>query len=148
MPSPPDQMKPIAAVGVVCLRGEEVLLIQRGKPPREGEWSLPGGKIEWGERAAHAALRELHEETGVVAELAGLIDVVDGVFESRQTGEVWAHYVLVDYVARWVSGEPCAGDDARAARFVALSALDELAIWDETRRIIAAGAKQLAESSG
>ena len=74
---------PIAAVGVVCLRGDDVLLIRRGKPPLEDSWSLPGGRIEWGERAADAALRELKEETGCSAEIVGLIDVVDGLLSRR-----------------------------------------------------------------
>ena len=52
-------MIPTPAVGVVCLKGDEVLLIRRGTPPRQGEWSLPGGRIEPGERLADAALREL-----------------------------------------------------------------------------------------
>jgi 8-oxo-dGTP diphosphatase len=49
----------------------EVLLIRRGTPPRLGEWSLPGGRIEWGEPVKAAALRELREETGVEAEITG-----------------------------------------------------------------------------
>ena len=122
---------PVPAVGVVCLRGEEVLLIRRGTPPRQGEWSLPGGRIEPGERAVDAALRELREETGVQAEITGLIDVVDGVFP-----DAGKHYVLIDYAARWVSGEPMAGDDALEARFVALDRIDALIDWTETRRII------------
>ena len=120
---------PVPAVGVVCLRGDEVLLIRRGKPPLEGSWSLPGGRIEWGERAADAALRELSEETGVEADLIGLIDVVDGLFGER-------HYVLVDYAARWVSGEPQAGDDATDARFWPLAEIGGLGLWEETVRII------------
>ena len=47
-------MIPTPAVGVVCLKGDEVLLIRRGTPPRQGEWSLPGGRIEPGERLADA----------------------------------------------------------------------------------------------
>ena len=122
---------PVPAVGVVCLRGDSVLLIRRGTPPRQGEWSLPGGRIEPGERAVDAALRELGEETGVEAEITGLIDVVDGLFP-----EAGRHYVLIDYAARWVSGEPVAGDDALEARFVALDEVESLIAWSETRRII------------
>jgi 8-oxo-dGTP diphosphatase len=122
---------PVPAVGVVCLRGDSVLLIRRGTPPRQGEWSLPGGRIEPGERAVDAALRELREETGVEAEITGLIDVVDGLFP-----EAGRHYVLIDYAARWVSGEPVAGDDALEARFVALDEVESLIEWSETRRII------------
>jgi 8-oxo-dGTP diphosphatase len=122
---------PVPAVGVVCLRGDSVLLIRRGTPPRLGEWSLPGGRIEPGERAVDAALRELREETGVEAEITGLIDVVDGLFP-----EAGRHYVLIDYAARWVSGEPVAGDDALEARFVALDEIESLIEWSETRRII------------
>lgn len=141
---PPGARAPTVGVGVVCLRGEEVLLIQRGKPPREGEWSLPGGRLEWGETLAVAALRELREETGVSARLIGQIETVDGIFESRGTGEIWAHYVLVDFAAVWEAGEPLAGDDARDARFVPLAHLETLALWPETRRIIAAGAAMAA----
>lgn len=124
-------MRPVPAVGIVCLRGGTVLLIRRGTPPRQGEWSLPGGRIEPGERAVDAALRELREETGVKAEITGLIDVVDGLFP-----EAGRHYVLIDYAARWLSGEPVAGDDAAEARFVALDEVETLIDWSETRRII------------
>jgi 8-oxo-dGTP diphosphatase len=126
-------ISPIPAVGIVCLRGDEVLLIRRGKPPREGEWSLPGGRIEPGEGVREAALRELREETGVEARLIGLIDVVDGLFSPE------FHYVLIDYVAEWIEGTPVAGDDAVEARFVSLDRVDDLISWSETRRIIAEG---------
>lgn len=128
---------PVPAVGIVCLRGDAVLLIRRGKAPRMGEWSLPGGRIEPGERAVDAALRELVEETGVTARITGLIDVVDGIF-----AESGLHYVLIDYAAEWVSGKPVAGDDALEARFVPLDQVDELIEWSETRRIIGLAAAQ------
>jgi 8-oxo-dGTP diphosphatase len=127
---------PVPCVGVVCLRGDEVLLIRRGRPPRRGEWSLPGGRIEPGERAIEAALRELREETGVEAEITALIDVVDGLFP-----EAGRHYVLIDYTARWLSGEPVAGDDALEARFVPLDQVEALVDWTETRRVIALAAQ-------
>ena len=131
-------MTPIPAVGVICFRGGEVLLIRRGSPPRLGEWSLPGGRIEPGELAEDAARRELLEETGVIAELAGLVDVVDGVFP-----EMGRHYVLIDYAARWISGEPVAGDDAAEAAFHPLETALALVDWDETRRVILLAANRM-----
>lgn len=128
--------RPVAAVGIVCLRGEDVLLVRRGAPPLEGRWSLPGGRIEWGERAAGAALRELKEETGCDADLLGLVDVVDGLFAPTSDGEVANHYILIDYAARWRAGEPVAGDDAREARFFSRAEIDGLGLWPETLRII------------
>jgi 8-oxo-dGTP diphosphatase len=127
---------PRPTAGVVCLRGREVLLIKRGNPPRQGQWSLPGGRIEWGETSETAALRELVEETGVQAELLGLIDVVDGIMTSRETGAVTRHYIMVDYAARWLAGEPVAGDDAIDARFVDLDEALAIVEWDVTRRVI------------
>jgi len=120
---------PVPAVGVVCFRDDQVLLIRRGTPPRLGEWSLPGGRIEPGERAVEAALRELHEETGVRADIRGLVDVVDGLFARH-------HYVLIDYLAEWREGEPVAGDDAAEARFWSMDDAIAAVSWDETRRIL------------
>ncbi|MBX3430630.1 MAG: NUDIX hydrolase [Hyphomonadaceae bacterium] len=125
------QPSPVPAVGVVCFRGDDVLLIKRGAPPRQGEWSLPGGRIEFGERAADAALRELREETGCEGEIVGLADVVDGLIGDR-------HYVLIDYAVRWMSGEPRAGDDAAHAEFISPHKLAQLTMWAETVRVIEA----------
>ena len=116
----------------------EVLLIRRGTPPRLGEWSIPGGRIEWGERAEAAALRELEEETGVEGEILGLLDVVDGLFGER-------HYVLVDYAVRWTSGEPRAGDDATEAAFWPAEEAIRLVDWSETERIIALAAERFGK---
>jgi len=83
----------------------------------------------------------LAEETGVTGEILGLIDVVDGIFTSRTTGNVTRHYVLIDYVAYYLSGTVAAGDDASEARFVALDTIETYGLWDETIRIIHAGYK-------
>ncbi len=131
---------PVPAVGVVCLRGDDVLLIRRGTPPRLGEWSLPGGRMEPGERAIDAALRELREETGVQAEIVGLVDVVDGLFGDR-------HYVLIDYAARWIAGEPMAGADAAEAVFLPVEEALARVAWSETRRVIEAVVNLTASSS-
>ncbi len=124
-------MTPVPAVGVVCLKGDEVLLIRRGQPPRKGEWSLPGGRIEAGEKAVDAALRELTEETAITARIGGLIDVVDGVFP-----EAGRHYVLIDYWAEWLTGDAVAGDDADEAVFLSKAEALQRVDWQETRRII------------
>jgi 8-oxo-dGTP diphosphatase len=135
---------PVPAVGVVVLRGEEVLLVRRGTPPRLGQWSLPGGRIEFGETVEAAALRELKEETGVEAQLLGLIEVLDAVFTSRTSGDVTRHYVLIDFAARWLSGDPVAGDDAAEARFFHHSEVAGLVEWPETVRIIEAARQRWA----
>lgn len=142
---PVDDLRPVPAVGVVCLRGEEVLLIRRGTPPRRGEWSLPGGRIEPGEPVQAAALRELREETAVEAEIVGLVDVVDAIFNNRAGDLITRHYVLVDYAARWVAGIPVAGDDAAEARFFHQSELASLDLWDETLHVIEAAAALLRQ---
>lgn len=129
--------KPVPAVGIVCFREEDVLLIRRGTKPLAGEWSIPGGRIEFGERAEAAALRELKEETQVTARLTGLIDVVDAIFTARASATVTRHYVLFDYAAEWVSGEAAAGDDAAHAEWISPERLAQLPLWEETRRIIA-----------
>jgi len=139
MNEPRIPRRPVAAVGCVCLRGADVLLVRRGQPPMEGRWSLPGGRIEWGETAHAAALRELKEETGCDAELIGLIDVVDGLIGPKdESGAPSDHFILIDYAARWRSGEPVAADDAREARFFAPAEIEAIGLWQETLRIIAA----------
>ncbi|MFN7056380.1 NUDIX hydrolase [Hyphomonas sp.] len=133
---PPLPDRPVPAVGVICFRGEDVLMIRRGTKPLAGDWSIPGGRIEFGETAETAALRELAEETGVTARLVGLADVVDAIFTSRRNGRVTRHYLLVDYAAVWVSGGARAGDDADHAEWISPDALAGLPLWDETRRVI------------
>ena len=86
-------------------------MIRRGREPRKGEWSIPGGKVERGEGLHAAAARELLEETGVTAEIGDLIAVYEIIVPDF-------HYVLIDYKATWVSGEPRAADDADEAIFM------------------------------
>ncbi len=134
--------KPVVGVGVVIFRpgetGQDVLLIRRARPPRLGEWSIPGGKQEWGETLQETAHREVREETGVTIAGLRLIDVVDSIF--RENGVIARHLSLIDYRADWVSGEPVAGDDAGEARWVPVADIGSYGLWSETIRIILAGA--------
>jgi 8-oxo-dGTP diphosphatase len=122
-------MWPRCAVSAAIFRGEEVLLIERGKGTLRGFWSLPGGHIEAGETARAAALREVREETGVAAELVGLVDVHD-VIRHGPGGTLAAHYLIAVFWGRWLAGEPLAGSDAAAARFVALADLPSYRLTD------------------
>lgn len=128
--------RPLVGVGaVIWNETDEIVLIRRGQAPRRGEWSIPGGKLDWGESVRDGLLREVREETAVTAEIAGLIDVVDSVTRDP-AGAILHHYVLIDFNARYVSGELLAGADAAEARWVAFAALGEYSLWTETRRII------------
>lgn len=127
MSGPPN--RPQVAAGAIVWRGDDVLLIKRGKAPRLGQWSIPGGRVEWGETVRDAVLREVMEETGCRVELVALCDVVDSIMEGH-------HMVLVDFTARWLGGDPRAGDDAGDARFVPYAEIEALGLWDETLRVI------------
>ena len=132
---------PIVGVGaVIWNQKRELVLIRRGREPRRGEWSIPGGRLEWGEALREALLREVREETGLTVEIGALIEVVDAVSRD-ETGNVLRHYVLIDFTARHIAGELRAGSDAAEARWVPYSALGEYALWTETRRIIDAAAQ-------
>lgn len=127
--------RPLVGVGAVVFRGDAVLLVRRATPPRVGQWSLPGGLQEVGETAFAAARREVLEETGVYADILGLVDVVDAI-DRDAGGRVRTHYTLVDVYGRWRSGEPCAASDAAEAAWMPLGAIGGLGMWPETGRII------------
>jgi 8-oxo-dGTP diphosphatase len=109
--------RPVLAASVAVLRGGRILLAARGKPPSEGLYSLPGGMVEVGETLGEAALRELREEVGVEAELIGLIAPVEFI-ERDAEGHIKHHVVIAAHAARWVSGEPQTGPEAKDIRWV------------------------------
>ena len=135
--------RPIVGVGVVVFRGPDVLLIKRAKPPVSDRWSIPGGAQEIGETVREAALREVAEETGLAIEIVGLVDVVDGITRDAE-GRARYHYTLVDFAARWLSGEARAASDAAAVRWVRHDAIADIPMWDETRRIVESAAEMVA----
>jgi 8-oxo-dGTP diphosphatase len=119
--SPQLDATPRAAVSGAIFRGEEVLLVERAKPPMHGLWSLPGGHIEPGETAPEAMLRELAEETGIRAQLSGVADVVDVIRRDGEGGAVSFHRVIVVFYGIWLDGEPEAADDVSAVMWRRLS---------------------------
>ena len=130
--------RPLVGVGAVVLRGDRVLLIRRAKPPRQGEWSLPGGLQKLGETVFEAAVREVLEETGVAVQPLGIVDVVDLIEcdGDPASGRVRWHYTLIDVVAAWRAGEPLAAADAADAVWAPVAAVRELVGWGETVRIV------------
>lgn len=136
--------QPLVGVGAVIWRDDRVLLIRRGKPPRQDEWSLPGGRQELGETVAEAARREVVEETGLEVVVRDVIGVVD-LIERDEDGRVRFHYTLIDVLAEWHTGEAQAGDDAAEVTWAALDELPRYRLWSETERIIRLSAERRRE---
>jgi len=109
--------RPTVATIAVVIRDGCALLVQRRNPPDEGRWGFPGGKVEYGEPLAAAALRELFEETGIAAEAGPVLTAFDVIGDDH-------HYVLIALLCHWRAGEPRAGDDAAAAAWVDLEDLE------------------------
>jgi ADP-ribose pyrophosphatase YjhB (NUDIX family) len=120
---------PRVGVGAVVLDDDRVLLVQRGRAPSQGKWSLPGGLLDLGERLEDAVVREVEEESGLRVKVLGLCGVLDRIVsadepESNGRGPIRYHWVIIDYVAAVVGGTLQAGSDAAEARWVPLGELD------------------------
>lgn len=102
----------IAAVAIVLIKDNKILLVKRGYPPGLGKWSVPGGVIEAGERLVEAAKRELKEETGIEAEPLGVLWVLNNIVYDGE-GRVLYHYLVVDILfdPATVRGEMRPGGD-------------------------------------
>jgi len=109
--------KPIVGVGALIRDGERYLLIRRASEPDAGLWSIPGGLVEVGEKAAEAAAREALEETGLEVEIVEVLGVVDKIVRDEE-GRVKYHFVIVDYVATPTGGSLKPSSDALDARWV------------------------------
>jgi ADP-ribose pyrophosphatase YjhB (NUDIX family) len=109
--------RPIVAVLSVVLRHNRALIVQRAQAPNAGRWGFPGGVLELGETVAEGAMRELLEETGIVAEAAGWLNVSDAITRDPD-GRVQFHYTLIAVRGLWVSGDGVAADDAADCAWV------------------------------
>lgn len=109
-------VSPLVGVGAVIVHQGRVLLVQRGREPMKGRWTIPGGLIEVGEALSEAVVRETREETGLDIEPLELVELLDRIH--REDGRVRYHYVIADYLCRVVGGTLAAADDADAVRWV------------------------------
>jgi 8-oxo-dGTP diphosphatase len=112
---------PQIAVGAVCTRADALLLVRRGRGPAAGEWSVPGGRVEWGETVHEAVVRETYEETGLEVVVDRFLGWVERIEEPH-------HYVVLDFAVTALdpAASPVAGDDAAEARWVPFGDVSEL----------------------
>jgi 8-oxo-dGTP diphosphatase len=137
--SPVQPSHPQLAVSAAIFRDGKILLVRRARSPAKGRYSLPGGRVEFGE-TLHAALhREVDEETALKIEIAGLAgwrEVVPGTSGG-------GHYVIMSFAARWSSGEPVLNDEHDDFRWLAPESLGDLNVTDGLPDIIEAARRML-----
>ncbi len=125
---------PLVGVGAIVIEHGRVLLIKRGKPPLEGQWSIPGGMLEIGEEVREAAARE---ETGLEVAADELLGVFDRVLRDARS-RVQYHYVLIDFLCHPMGGELRAGGDASEVRWFTAEEVAELPLMQDTAEVIRA----------
>jgi len=128
-------VQPKVTVGAIVVKNNKVLLIKRKNAPNQGLWAIPGGKVEPGETLQQAAEREIKEETGLTIRAHEVIYVFD-LIERDADDNLLFHYVIIDLMADYVSGELRAGDDATDACWVSKAELDQLSMTESTRKLL------------
>jgi len=126
---------PEVAVGAVVFKNGRILLVKRNKPPSEGHWAIPGGRVNLGETLREAAEREIMEETGIAIRAGEPLLTFD-VVERDDSGRIRFHYVIVDLAAEYVSGDPVAADDALDAAWISPEEFGGLNVSPPTRRFL------------
>jgi ADP-ribose pyrophosphatase YjhB (NUDIX family) len=130
--------RPIIGVGAVIIRDNRALLVRRAAEPLLGEWSVPGGVLELGEKLRDGAAREALEETGVQVEVGAVLDVFDSIFTDKD-GLTQYHYVLIDFLCHPVSGEAMAGSDVSEVKWASLEDLGTLNLRDSIADVVRKG---------
>ena len=138
----PEQ--PIVGIGAIIVHGDRVLLVRRATEPLQGEWSVPGGMLELGERLQDGVRREVLEETGLVVEPGEVLDVFDSIFTDGQ-GRTQYHYVLIDYLCKLISGGATAGTDVSDVRWVSESELAVMRLKDSIEQVLRKGFARTAQ---
>lgn len=119
---------PRLGVGILVLQEDRFVLVKRGRPPAQGKWTLPGGLVRVGETVKQAAERELLEECNITARLRDDLRVFEYI--EKKADDVLYHYVVIDYIADYLSGRLTAGSDVVAAAWFRIDDLQELQTTD------------------
>jgi mutator protein MutT len=127
--------QPILGVGGIIFNGNRVLLAKRNQEPGKGQWSLPGGMVELGETLEEALVREIREEAGIGIRIGGLARLLDRIIHDDGQ-RVQYHYVIVDYWAEMVSGQPRAASDVSDLRFVPLKDVQHVEVHQDVKDTI------------
>jgi 8-oxo-dGTP diphosphatase len=130
--------RPIIGVGAVIVRDDHALLVRRATDPLKGEWSVPGGVVELGEKLRDAAAREAFEETGLRVKVGEVLDVFDSIFTDVD-GRTQYHYVLIDFLCRPLSGEAIAGSDVSEVMWVTESGLAAIELRPTIAQVVRKG---------
>jgi 8-oxo-dGTP diphosphatase len=127
---------PMVGVGVITFNSEKkVLLVKRGTEPSKGLWSLPGGLVELGEQVREAGIREIKEECNIDIEPEDVISVVDLILEDSD-GKIKYHYILIDYLAKYIGGDLCSQSDVIDADWFSRAQIAELDVPEVTRQVL------------
>jgi 8-oxo-dGTP diphosphatase len=119
----------------LIFEGGKILLVERGKEPLKGYWSIPGGIVETGEKLEEAIRREVEEETGLEVEPYSMFEIFERIMPDVQNQPEY-HYVLIDYLCRRLSGEPVAASDASRVEWVAEQNLGQYRLTEGTLGVI------------
>jgi ADP-ribose pyrophosphatase YjhB (NUDIX family) len=127
--------RPLLGVGALIFGNDTILLVERGKEPLKGYWSLPGGLLELGEKLEAAVQREVLEETGLEVEPLGLFELFERIMPDPQ-GDTEYHYVLADYICRVTGGTLQAASDVSDVRWVPRRQLCDFRVTEGTLAVI------------
>ncbi len=137
--------RPLLGVGGVVIHEGRALIVRRATEPLKGEWSIPGGLVELGEKLVDAVKREVLEETGLIVEPGEVLELFDSIWKDAE-GRCQYHYVLVDYLCRVVGGELQAATDVSDARWIRLKEIEDFGLRPATQGVLRKGFELTTEA--